>query len=208
MTPDRSARSLLFFAALYHDAAKPAAKSVDPGGRAHFLGHEVQGAEVAAKRGQALRLSNEEVDYASFMVRHHMRFPELAHRMELQRELPSRRAIYRFFRDAGPRGVDLVLMGLADLRGSRGTAMTDRAWTAFLETARLLLENYWEKPQESVAPPRLVDGVQVMQAYGLQPGRIVGRVLQAIQQAQAEGSVSSREEAIEFGRTWLKSREH
>ena len=46
MNPDRSVRSLLFFAALYHDVAKPTARTEDFDGRIRFLGHEQLGADV------------------------------------------------------------------------------------------------------------------------------------------------------------------
>ena len=67
-----------------------------------------------------------------------------------------------------------------------------------------MLENYWEKPQETVAPPRLINGLDVMNEYQLQAGPIIGQVLEAIREAQATGTVSTREEALAFGREWLK----
>ena len=78
--------------------------------------------------------------------------------MEDEKKAPSRKAIYRFFRDVGEAGVDLVLLGLADLKGTRGPTLTQETWTAALDVARILFENYWEKPEETVAPPRLLDG--------------------------------------------------
>ena len=121
------------------------------------------------------KLSNDEIGRIRTIVANHMRFSLLAQRMETEREAPSGKAIYRFFRDTGPAGVDLILLGLADVRGARGPALTDRVWSAFVETARILLENYWERPQESVAPPRLVDGAELMHEYDLQAGSSGGR---------------------------------
>jgi tRNA nucleotidyltransferase/poly(A) polymerase len=207
LNPDRSARSLLFFAALYHDVAKPTAKTVDSEGRIRFLGHEQLGSEVAAGRCRGFNLSNDEIWRIRSTVANHMRFSLLAQRVEAEGEAPSRRAIYRFFRDTGPAGVDLILLGLADVRGARGPALTDRAWSASLETARILLENYWERPQESVAPPRLVDGADLMKEFDLQQGRVVGEMLHAIREAQAAGSISTRDDALDFGWKWLKSKD-
>ena len=35
--------------------------------------------------------------------------------------------------------------------GTQGPTLTQETWTAALDVARILLENYWEKPQETVA---------------------------------------------------------
>ncbi len=203
LNPDRSPRSLLVFAALYHDVAKPDTEAVDESGRTRFSGHDRQGAEVVAERGRALKLSNVEIARIKTIVAHHMRFPFLARRMEAQQEPPHRRAIYRFFRDTGASGVDLILLGLADLRGLYGPALMDKAWAAFVGTARILLENYWEKPEETIAPPLLISGTDLMQDRGLSQGPIIGRLLREVREAQAAGAVSTRDEALEFARRWL-----
>lgn len=200
---DRSVRAALFFAALYHDAEKPATRSADLAGRIRFFNHDVLGAEVAAKRGRAFNLSNDEVERIHAIVKHHMRFHFFTSRMEAEQQEPSRKAIYRFFRDAGAAGVDLVLLGLADLRGTRGHMLTQETWTAALDVARILLENYWERPDETVAPPRLLDGNDLMRELNLEPGPIVGRLLEAIREAQATGKVGSREQAFEYARNRL-----
>lgn len=207
LNTDRSARAALFFAALYHDVQKPATKSVDETNRIRFFDHDVRGAEVAAQRGRAFNLSNDEVERIRSVVQHHMRFHFFSSRLEGEKQEPSRRAIYRFFRDAGKAGVDLVLLGLADLRGTRGTTLTQDTWAAALDVARLLLENYWERPQETIAPPRLLDGNELMSALGLEPGRIVGQLLEAIREGQATGKIEDREQALDFAREQLKRSE-
>jgi poly(A) polymerase len=123
--------------------------------------------------------------------------------MEEQGELPSRRAIYRFFRDSDASAVGLILLGLADFRGTREHTLTEKSWLAWVNVARELLENLWEKPAETVAPPRLIDGNDLMQVLALEPGPIVGELLEAIREAQATGVVSTRDAALQFGRDWL-----
>lgn len=207
LNTDRSVRAALFFAALYHDVQKPVTKSVDEAGRIHFFDHDVRGAQVAAQRGRAFNLSNDELERIQTIVRHHMRFHFFTSRLEGEKQEPSRRAIYRFFRDTGEAGVDLVLLGLADLRGTQGATLTQDTWAAALDVARILLENYWEKPQEAVAPPRLLDGNELMSELGLEPGRIVGQLLEAIREGQATGKIENRAQAFEFAREQLKKSE-
>ena len=208
LNTDRSVRAALFFAALYHDVQKPATKSVDETMRIRFFDHDIKGGEVAAERARSFNLSNGEVERIRLIVQHHMRFHFFTSRLQSDRQEPSRKAIYRFFRDTGKAGIDLVLLGLADLRGTQGPALSQEAWTAALDVARILLENYWEKPQEAVTPPRLLDGNELMSALGLAPGRIVGQLLEAIREGQATGKVANREQALDLAREYLRNLEN
>lgn len=137
-----------------------------------------------------------------------MRFHFFTGRLENDKQEPSRRAIYRFFREAGEAGVDLVLLGLADLRGMCGPTLTQEGWAAALDVARILLENYWERPEETVAPPRLLDGNELMKELHLQPGRVIGQLLEAIREGQATGKIETREQAFEYARDHLKDLEN
>jgi len=207
LNADRSVRAALFFAALYHDVEKPATRSVDDAGRVRFFDHDVKGAEVAAGRARVFNLSNDELERIRKIIAIHMRFHFFASRLEREQKEPSRKAIYRFFREAGEAGIDLVLLGLADLRGMRGSTLTQETWAAALDIARILLENYWEKPGEIVAPPRLLDGNELMKELNLEPGRIIGQLLEAIREGQATGKVESREQALDLAREQLRDLE-
>jgi putative nucleotidyltransferase with HDIG domain len=207
LNTDRSVRAALFFAALYHDVQKPATKSVDESGRIRFFDHDVKGAEVASTRGRDFNLSNDEIERVEKIIRHHMRFHFFTSRLEGDKQEPSRKAIYRYFRDTGEAGVDLVLLGLADLRGTQGHSLTQETWIAALDIARILLENYWEKPEETIAPPRLLDGNKLMKELNLEPGRIIGQLLEAIREGQATGKISTCEEAIALARDEMEKSE-
>ncbi|HZJ24827.1 MAG TPA: HD domain-containing protein, partial [Anaerolineales bacterium] len=204
LNSDRSTQAVLFFAALYHDVAKPGTKSVDNAGRIHFFGHDTKGAQVATKRARALSLSNDEIERVHTIIKHHMRFHFFTSRLESDKQEPSRKAIYSFFRDAGKAGVDLMLLGLADLRGTRGHTLTQETWIAALDAAQIFLENYWERPEEAIAPPRLLDGNDLMHELNLEPGRIIGQLLEAIRVGQATGKIENREQALDFARMHLK----
>jgi tRNA nucleotidyltransferase/poly(A) polymerase len=206
LNSDRSVHALLFFAALYHDVAKPSCKSTDKTGRIRFWEHDEQGAEMAASRASELHLSNDEIQRLRLIIRNHMRIHFHSNRLEIEHKTPSRRAIYRFFRDAGESGVDLALLALADTRATRGHTLTQETWAAELDICRILLENYWEKPAEIIFPPRLLDGNEVMTELDLKPGPRVGEILEAIREAQATGKVSTREEALALAREWLDER--
>lgn len=206
LNADRSVRSLLFFAALYHDVRKPQTKTIDETGRVHFFDHDIQGAEAAAERARFFNLSSDEIERLRAVIRNHMRIHFHTNRMAGDKISPSRKDVYRFFRDSGEAGVDIVLLGLADLRATRANTLTQETWSACLDVCRILLENYWERPEEAVAPPRLLDGNDLMRELNLQAGPVLGELLEAIRENQAAGKIGSREQAVRFGRAWLSAK--
>jgi poly(A) polymerase len=187
----RSARALLMLAALLHDCAKPATRSVDAEGKIHFYWHESAGADLAVERATALRLSNEEAARLDAIIRHHMRPMILRNAPEV-----SRRAIYRFWNAAGRFGIDVCLFTLADYLGMVGTHLELADWIRQLQVVETLVDAYFNRKAELVTPPPLVTGNDVMSALALAPGPEVGRLLRLIGEAQAAGEVSTAEQAL------------
>jgi hypothetical protein len=73
-----------------------------------------------------------------------------------------------------------------------------------LTATRTLLDGLWEAPQEVVRPPRLLSGQDLQKQFQLSPGREIGDLLEDLQEAQAMGDVSSRDEALRFIEQRLK----
>ncbi len=200
LNPNRSLRGLLFFAALYHDAAKPVARQVEEDGRIRALGHEQLGAEMIAARSRALMLSKAETERLEAIVRQHMR----VHGLAQLGQAPTRRAIYRFFRDSGEAGVDVCLLSLADMLATYGDTIEQADWAAYLDVVHALLEAWWEKPAESVRPAALINGDDLKRELGMAPGPEIGGLLEAVREAQATGQVHDRDEALALAREQRK----
>jgi len=198
-TPDRPGRALLFLAAVYHDVAKPQTRQVDAQGRIRFFEHDQIGARMIIERARALHLSNPEISRLETVVRHHLR-PIL---LSQAGGLPSRRAIYRFFRDTQEAGVDICLLSLADVLGTYGPTLPQETWSHHLEVVRSLLKAWWEHPQSSVSPVALIDGNDLMRELGLKPGPKIGQLLEEIREAQVNGEVQNRDEALAAALKWL-----
>ena len=202
LIPDRSIRSLLMLAALFHNAGKPASRSIETDGRIRFLGHEKRSAELVEAFGARFALSSTEIERLSKIILGHMR----VHQLSDGRANISRRAIYHFFRDAGIAGVDICLLSLADMLATYGVMLEAELWQRELDTCRTLLEAWWEKPEEIVRPPRLVDGNEIMVHFDITAGPQVGKLLEAIREAQAMGQIADREAALDFAKTWLMTK--
>lgn len=194
----RTRGDMWLWAALCHDWGKPATRSVEqtPGqpARIRFLGHEQVSAELATAALRRLRFNEAEIRRASVIVAAHLRPLELAG----SGQSPSRRAVYRFFRDTGDAGVDVALLSLADLWATYGPDLPDSEWSQQLAVVRQLLDNYYERRDDTIAPPPLVDGNDLMRSLDLPPGRLIGRLLAQIAEAQAVGEVTTPEQALEL----------
>jgi len=194
LNPGRTPRALLFLSALYHDISKPAARSVEESGRVRFFEHEHIGADVIEQRARALALSTVEVQRTVIIVKNHMRL----HHLAATGKPPSRRAVYRFFKAAKAAGPDICILSLADVMGTYGVTLNQEVLENELMVARVLLDGLWETPEEVVRPPKLLDGRDLQKLFDLQPGRRIGKLLEDLQEAQAMGTVSSRDAALRF----------
>jgi poly(A) polymerase len=199
----RTIKALLLFAALYHDVGKPETQQVDEEGRIRFFRHEQVGEDVVAARARSLHLSNEEVSRLRKIVRHHLR-PILLAQTD---QPPSRRAIYRFFRQLGPVGVDICLLSLADVLSIYGVSPPQPAWEKHLDVVRMLLEAWWEYPLEKVIPPPLINGTDLIEQFKLKPGPLIGDILEAVQEAQATGQVEDRKQAFSLAEKLIRQKE-
>lgn len=198
----RRVRELLFLAALYHDVGKPLTSSQPENGRIRFFDHENIGAEIIEQRARELRMSNDEISYLSIVVKNHMRILWL----QQTGRLISRRAVYRFFRDTNQAGVDVCLLSLADSLATYGPELPSAFWADQLAIIRRLLEAWWEKPAQEVEPPMLVKGGELIDELNIPPGPVIGKLLEVIREAQATGQVSTRKQALDLARNWVRSK--
>jgi poly(A) polymerase/tRNA nucleotidyltransferase (CCA-adding enzyme) len=140
-----------------------------------------------------LRFSEAEVRWVTTIVAGHMRPHHLAAAGQ-----PSRRAVYRYFRDLGASGVDTALLSLADLRATGDPDQDLSGWQRQLDLVVRLLDDYFNRPQEAVRPVPWVDGHDLQAVLGLRPGRLVGQLLEALAEAQAAGELHSRDQALAY----------
>lgn len=189
-----SARSLLMWGALLHDIGKAVTQTLEADGRIRFLGHDEKGAAMAGKLLTSFSFSNDARQRGRKIVAGHMRPLFLAN----DRQTPSRRTIYRYFRDLGPAGIDVVLLSIADHLATYEGSHVSEGWEPLRVVLDALLDTYFNGYKETIAPPRLLDGREIMDELGLSPGEQIGRIVRALEEAQAAGEVATRAEALAF----------
>ncbi len=183
--------TMLKMGALLHDVAKPQTKMVDPKGKTRFLGHHSIGAEVCRDIASRLRVSNRGADMLSTLVDNHLRPTQ----MRQGGDMPTRRAVYRYFRDVGDAAIDTLYLSLADHLAARGPTITMDGWKEHIDITEHIL-NVGTREQSPENMPRLITGHDVMRKLGLQPGPLVGRILEEVRGAQASGTVNDADGAL------------
>jgi hypothetical protein len=111
---------------------------------------------------------------------------------------PSRRSIYRYFRATSAAGIDIALLSLADTLAVYGATLPRETWIRQVDVIHDLMEAWWNHPTESVAPPALLDGNDLIDIFGLSPGPVIGQLLEALRESQAAGQVDNRSQAVDF----------
>jgi poly(A) polymerase len=134
------------------------------------------------------------------MVREHLRPLQIA-----KDGPPSRRALFRYFRDSGDAAIDVLFLSLADHLATVGPRLEWGGWRGHVAVIKhILMQRYAD--ETLTAPPRLLTGHDLIEALGLSPGPLVGQLLATVEEAQAAGEVRSRDEALTLARRELDER--
>jgi poly(A) polymerase len=158
---------------LLHDVGKPPTFRIAD--RIRFDGHVEAGVKIGEAILGRLRYSNEEVEQVGALVANHMRFSHV-HEMRESR-------LKRFLRL--PRFDEHLELHRLDCLASHGS----------LASYRFARERFERAEPEQLRPPRLVTGHDLI-AAGYRPGPRFSKLLDMVEDAQLEGGVRTREEAM------------
>jgi len=169
----------LAWGVLLHDVGKPATfrSARETGDRIRFDGHVDVGLAIGKQILRRLRFSNDDTEQILSLVEHHMKFKDVG------RMKPA--TLKRFVRL--PRFEEHLALHRLDCLSSHQNLEAYEFVTDFIRTT----------PPEVVRPAKLVTGEDVL-GLGYKPGPVVGKILAAVEDAQLNGDVGSREEAISF----------
>jgi putative nucleotidyltransferase with HDIG domain len=184
-------RALALFIALLHDVGKPATCQKRDG-EMHFFGHERAGMELAHRIAARFKLSKKTGMIMSKTIQHHMRPLQL----QLLQKVTDR-ARYRLIRDITPTVLDTLILALADAMATREGSPDDvRSIPLYMVVADLL--DFYCSNQPGKGEAALLSGNEIMQALQLKPGKKVGEVIEEIREAERQGLISTKEEALKL----------
>ena len=188
-------RPRLRLAALLHDIGKPATRQITPEG-VSFHHHEVVGARMARERLTELRYPSATIDEVCTLIELHLRFHGYG-------EGWTDAAVRRYVRDAGPLLDDLNQLTRADVT-TRNAKRAERFRALQDELEERIAALAERENLEAMRPP--LDGREVMDLLGLEPGPAVGEALAYLLEERLERGPISREDGEELLRAWARER--
>jgi poly(A) polymerase len=174
----------LAWGVLLHDVGKPSTFTppTGPDGRIRFDRHVDVGTRMAEEICRRLRFSNEDTEQIAALVANHLKFKDVP-----QMKPATLKRFVRLSRF----DEHLELHRLDCLSSHRN-----------LENYEFVRRFIAETPAEEMRPLRLVTGEDLI-ALGLQPGPLFKEILGIVEDAQLNGSIHSKEEALELVRSRL-----
>ena len=166
----------LAWGVLLHDVGKPPTFRVGSD-RIRFDGHVEAGVEIAQRILARLRFSNEDTTRIVALVENHMRFGAVQKMRESTLKKFLRLPYFEEHRE----------LHRVDCLSSHRN----------LDNYDFVGQKLTELPPEQLRPKRLLTGHDLM-AAGYAPGPAMGRMLEAVEDAQLEGTVRTRDEALAF----------
>jgi poly(A) polymerase len=186
---------LVRLAALLHDVGKPKTRAIGPNG-VSFHHHEVVGGRMARDRMRALKYANDDVAAVSQLVYLHLRF----HTYQMGW---TDSAVRRFVRDAGPLLDELIELTRCDCT-TRNQRKADQLARRMDELEARITELREQEELAALRPD--LDGRQVMDHLGLEPGREVGEALDFLLELRLEEGPLDEDEAYRRLDDWWAAR--
>jgi poly(A) polymerase len=168
--------STLAWGALLHDVGKPPTFRV-AADRIRFDDHVEVGVKMAEEICRRLRFSNDDTEQILALIQNHMRFGHVMHMKES--------TLKKFMRL--PRFDEHMALHRADVLASHGN----------LGAYEFVQQKRDEIPPQMIRPSKLVTGDDLI-AAGHTPGPRFREILNAVEDAQLEGQLTSRDQALEF----------
>lgn len=166
----------LAMGALLHDIAKPATFVRAPD-RIRFHGHERLGAEMAKKICKRLAFPNSQTDLISTLVAEHLRFKDASQ---------MKKSTLRRFFALDRFDLHLELHRLDCLASHKN-----------LDAHEYCRKKLAEFSAEPAPLKKLITGADLLE-LGFRPGKEMGRILRGVEDAVLEGTIHTKEEAIDY----------
>lgn len=183
----------LKLAGFLHDIGKFSTWTIEESGRHRFIKHDDVGSKMVVPLLRDLKFSKKQIEYISCMIKNHIYPSNVIVAPNL-----NDKVMMRYVRKMGDNVVDNIILAKADRLSARGVDITEEIVNANISGLDKLLDFYLSK-KDSLAPlPKLIDGREIMEILNIKPSPKLGEIINAINEAQLNGDITTHEEAVNY----------
>jgi len=142
------------------------------------------------------------INLVNSLVENHLRPGQLSSK----RQLPTSRALYRYYRDLEGNSIPLIILYMADVLAAAGPKLSTIEWSNTLRYVNHII-GYHTAVSEQNKFNTLLTGHEIMSTFGLKSGKIIGDLLEKINESQALGQLRSKQDALDMVSCLLSSGE-
>ena len=183
----------LKLAGFLHDIGKFSTWTIEETGRHRFIKHDDVGAKMCIPFLREMKFSKKQIEYISSMIKNHIYPSNVIDAPDL-----NEKVMMRYIRKMGVNVIDNIILAKADRLSARGEAITEEIVKNNLDGLDKLLDFYFTKRETLKPIPKLLDGLEIMEIKGIKQSPELGKIINALKEAQINGDINSKEEAVDF----------
>ena len=181
-------------AGFLHDIGKPSCWTIEEEtGRHRFIKHDEIGSKLVVPILKNLKFSKKQIEYIKKLIKFHIYPSSMMSAPDV-----TDKAYMKFYRKMDDCVIDVIFLAEADRLSARGEKVTQEMVDRNISNLSWLLSNYL-KMKDNIKPiDKFLDGTDIMEILGISQGPELGKIINALKEAQISGDVNTKQEAIDF----------
>lgn len=189
----------LKLAGFLHDIGKFSTWTIESTGRHRFIKHDDAGSKMVVPLLKEWKFSKKQIEYISCMIKNHIYPSNVIAAPEL-----NEKVMMRYVRKMEDNVIDNIILARADRLSARGVDITQEMIESNLNGLEKLLQFYLSKRETLEPLPKLLDGKEIMSILNIKQSPSLGNIIKALKEAQLNGEVNSKDEAVSFIKEWYR----
>ena len=161
--------------------------------RHRFIKHDDAGSKMVIPLLKDLKFSKKQIEYISSMIKNHIYPSGVIAAPDL-----NEKVMMRYIRKMEDNVIDNIILAKADRLSARGVDVTEEMIDANLNGLEKLLNFYLNKKDTLKPLPKLLDGREIMEILNIKQSPKLGEIIKSLHEAQLNGDITTKEEAIDF----------
>lgn len=167
--------------------------------RHRFIKHDITGAKIVIPVLKNLKFSNKQIEYISEMIKLHIYPSGVISAPNIDDKI-----MMRYIRKLGNNVIDNIVLAKSDRLSAKGPEVTKEMIENNINGLNRLMDFYISIKPSLKPLPKLINGNEIMEILGIKQSPLLGKIINEIKEAQINGDILTKDDAINFVNTYLK----